>query len=175
MENNQIDINVLIKRRYEELEELKKQVNVLAELSKWMLENSVTALKKQDKELAKQVSTFATIGKAGEEGDDPFSGLDESKMERAFESLMWEADGINEDDPKQMASLMRKFTDQTGVRLGDSMEEALSRMESGEDPEQVEKEMGDLLSEDDFSFESVKKRVLQQRPEPAHDDTLYKL
>ena len=59
------------------------------------------------KELQKQMSTFATIGKAKEEdGDDPLAGLDEVKMERAFEGLMRDAEGINEDDPRQMATLM---------------------------------------------------------------------
>ncbi len=57
------------------------------------------------------MSSFAVIGKAKEEGDDPFTGLDETKMERAFEGLMKEAEHINEDDPRQMAALMRKFTD----------------------------------------------------------------
>jgi hypothetical protein len=127
------------------------------------------------KELTKQISTFATIGKAREEGDDQFSGLDESKMEHAFESLMREAEHINEDDPKQMASLMRKFTSKTGLHLGDSMEEALSRMEAGEDPEQVEKEMGDMLNEEDFSLESMKKKVLRQTNPPMHDEKLYDL
>ena len=127
------------------------------------------------KELSKQISTFATIGKAREDSEDMFGGLDESKMERAFESLMGEAEHINEDDPRQMASLMRKFTSQTGVHLGDSMEEAISRMEAGEDPEQVEKEMGDLLNEDDFSLESVKKRALHQSRQPVHDEKLYDL
>ncbi|KJS01788.1 MAG: cytochrome C [Desulfobulbaceae bacterium BRH_c16a] len=129
------------------------------------------------KELEKQISTFATIGKAKEEGggDDPLSGLDEVKMERAFESLMREAEHINEDDPKQMASMMRKFTSQTGIRLGESMEEALSRMEAGEDPEQVEKEMGDLLNGEDFSLESMKKAAIHKRQPPAHDDKLYEL
>ena len=127
------------------------------------------------KELAKLISTFATIGKAKEQSDDQFSGLDESKMEHAFESLMREAEHVNEDDPKQMASLMRKFTSETGVHLGDSMEEALSRMESGEDPEKVEKEMGDLLNEEDFSLESMKKKVLRQSNQPQHDEKLYDL
>lgn len=128
------------------------------------------------KELEKQISTFATIGKAKEEsGDDPLSGLDEAKMERAFESLMREAEHINEDNPKQMAAMMRKFTSQTGIRLGESMEEALSRMEAGEDPEQVEKEMGDLLNGEDFNLESMKKAASQKRRPPAHDDKLYEL
>ncbi|MGB3224582.1 MAG: zinc ribbon domain-containing protein [Desulforhopalus sp.] len=127
------------------------------------------------KELTKQISNFATIGKAREESDDQFAGLDESKMEHAFESLMREAEHINEDDPKQMASLMRKFTSKTGLHLGDSMEEALSRMEAGEDPEQVEKEMGDVLNEEDFSLESMKKKIARQGNPPMHDEKLYDL
>ena len=127
------------------------------------------------KDLSRQISTFATIGKTKGEESDQFSGLDETKMEHAFESLMREAETINEDDPKQMASLMRKFTSQSGVHLGDSMEEALSRMEAGEDPELVEKEMGEQLSGEDFSLESVRKKVLRQNSEPVHDEKLYDL
>ena len=118
---------------------------------------------------------FATIGKATEE-DEQFAGLDESKMEQALESLMRESEGINEDDPKQMASLMRKFTDRTGINLGDGMEEAIARMERGEDPEQIEQEMGDLLGdEDDFSFEAIKKKALARAAKPSYDEKLYDL
>ena len=125
--------------------------------------------------LTKQISTFATIGKAKEESDDPLAGFDETKMEHAFESLMQEAEHINEDDPRQMASLMRKFTSQTGMHLGDSMEEAISRMEAGEDPEQVEKEMGDLIGEEDFTLDSMRKKVLRQKKKPVYDEKLYDL
>ncbi len=125
--------------------------------------------------LDKQISGFATIRNSGEEGDDSMAGLDESKMEQAFGSLMKEAENINEDDPRQMASLMRKFTSETGIRLGDSMDEAISRMEAGEDPDQVEKEMGDLLNDDDFSLEQLKKRRLNLRSKPVQDEKLYKL
>ena len=128
------------------------------------------------KGLSKRVSKFATLKKTKEEeGEDQFAGLDESKMERAFESLMSEAGNINEEDPKQVATLMRKFTDQTGIRFGDSMEEALTRMEAGEDPEQVEQEMGDLINEEDFTIEGAKKRLLKAKQEPLHDDKLYEL
>lgn len=127
------------------------------------------------KELARQISTFATIGKAKEDGGDQLAGLDEAKMERAFESLMREAEHVGEADPKQMASLMRKFTAQTGINLGGSMEEALSRMEAGEDPEQVEKEMGDLLNEENLSIELIKKKALRENRPPAHDEKLYEL
>ena len=127
------------------------------------------------KEISKQISTFATINKARGESDDPFAGLDQSKMEQAFESLMREAEHVNENDPRQMASLMRKFTSDTGVHLGESMDEAISRMEAGEDPDQVEKEMGELLNEEDFSLESLKKKMLRPKNQPLHDEKLYKL
>ena len=129
------------------------------------------------KKLKKMMSAFAVIGKAREEdGDDPLAGIDESKMEAAVEGLMHEAEGINEDDPRQMATLMRKFSDKTGMSLGDQMEEALSRMESGEDPDQIEQEMGDLLNSDDaFSFEAMKKKVRSGPKPPVHDDKLYEL
>jgi putative FmdB family regulatory protein len=125
--------------------------------------------------LARQLSTFATPGKTGSEGEDPFNGLDEAKMERAFAKLMREAEGMNEDDPRQMATLMRRFSQETGVDLGDNMEEALSRMEAGEDPEQIEKEMGDTLGDGDFSLEGLKKSRAAGRTQPFHDEKLYDL
>jgi hypothetical protein len=96
-------------------------------------------------------------------------------MEKAFASLMQEAERVNEEDPQQMAALMRRFTSQTGIRLGESMEEAIARMEAGEDPEQVEKEMGDLLDGEDFSLESMKSRVQRLKEAPRHDEKLYEL
>ena len=129
------------------------------------------------KKLHKQMSTFATIGKAKEEnGDDPLAGLDESKMEQAFEGLMRDAEGMNEEDPRQMANLMRKFSEKTGISMGDRMEEALSRMEAGEDPDQIEQEMGDLLDSDDaFSLDIIKKKIGHRPQAPLHDETLYEL
>jgi putative FmdB family regulatory protein len=124
--------------------------------------------------LQRQVSLFATIGKAKEE-DDQFAGLDENKMEQALESLMRESSGINEDDPRQMAGLMRKFSERTGINLGENMEEAIARMERGEDPEQIEQEMGDMFDGDDFSFEALKKKALSKSARPRHDETLYDL
>lgn len=128
-------------------------------------------------DLQRMMSTFATIGKAKEEdGDDPFAGMDESKMEQAFESLMRDAEGMNEDDPRQMANLMRKFSEKTGLSMGDQMEEALSRLEAGEDPEQIEQEMGDIMDSDDaFSLEAMKKKVRSGPKPPVYDEKLYEL
>jgi putative FmdB family regulatory protein len=125
--------------------------------------------------ISRQISKFAVIRSGDKAGEDSLDGLDETKMERAFESLMKEADSINEDDPRQMASLMRKFSDQTGLHLGDAMEEAISRMEAGEDPDQIEQEMGDMLGDDDISLEALQKKVRSGRPKPIQDEKLYRL
>ncbi len=129
-------------------------------------------------QLQKLMSVFATIGKAQETGDvDPVGRLDESKMEQALSGLMREAEHLNAEDPRQMASLMRKFADKTGLSLGGSMEEAIARMEAGEDPEQIEREMGDLMdSEDPFSLEeALKKKSQFGCRSPFRDERLYEL
>lgn len=129
-------------------------------------------------QLQKMMSAFATIGKAKEtNGDDPFSGLDESKMEQALAGLMRQAEHLNEDDPRQMANLMRAFADKTGLNLGAPMEEAIARMEAGEDPEQIEREMGDLMEgEEPFTLEAMKKKAQSgSRRPPSRDERLYEL
>jgi len=126
--------------------------------------------------LERQMSAFAFTGKAkdGEDGEDlPF---DEGKMEKAMQMLAGEVDRIDENDPRQAANLMRKLTDMTGMELGDSMQEALRRMENGEDPEQVEAEMGDLLEgEDPFQLPGKKGGKSMARRPPSKDETLYDL
>lgn len=129
------------------------------------------------KKLSKQMSAFAFTGKAKEQTDMDELPFDESKMEQAMNMLAGEADKVNEDDPRQAANLMRKLTDMTGMQLGSSMEEALNRMESGEDPEQVEAEMGDLLEgEEPFILPDKKvKSIKAKQAAPLKDDTLYDL
>ena len=131
---------------------------------------------KQNK-LTRQVSMFAVTGRAKEDGDMDDLPFDEGQMEKAMQMLAGEADKINEDDPRQAAKLMRKLTRMSGLELGDGMEEALSRMEQGEDPEQIEAEMGDLLEGDD-PFQLKGKKGLTgptRRKAPARDETLYDL
>lgn len=126
-------------------------------------------------ELERRMSVFSSPKNRTEDEDSPLPDLDETKMEQAMNVLASEAEHLDENDPRQAAKLMRKLTDMTGLNLGDGMEEALSRMEKGEDPEAIESEMGDLLeSEDPFSFVKKSVKGRRQRP-PAVDETLYDL
>ena len=130
-------------------------------------------------DLERQVSIFASISsKKGEEKEGGMPDLpdfDESKMEKAMNLLAGEMDKVNEDDPRQAADLMRKLSEATGLKMGPGMEEALSRMEKGEDPEKIEAEMGDLLEgEEPFILEAKKKGEKTSAP-PNVDETLYEL
>ncbi len=131
----------------------------------------------QRRRLARKPSTFATLKHQGEGEDagDSFSGLDESKLEGAMESLMQEMGGLeNEEDPRAMGHLMRRFGELSGLEMGDRMEEMIQRMEAGEDPESLEEEMGGDLEGDDFDdFFKLKKAVGARRRRPRVDDELY--
>jgi len=131
----------------------------------------------KERTLTRQISLFAFTGKAKEEGDIGDLPFDESKMEQAMQMLAGEADKINEDDPRQAANLMRKLSDMTGLELGEGMDEALSRMEKGEDLEKIEAEMGDILEEEDpFSLSRKKGKAIRAKLKtPFKDETLYDL
>ena len=130
----------------------------------------------KNRKLTKQVSLFAVTGRAEENSMDDLP-IDESKMEKAMGMMAKEAENINEDDPRQAAKLMRKLTDMTGLGLGQNMEEALARMERGEDPEKIEAEMGDLMNDEEPFMLSGKKggKGNKKQPAPRKDETLYDL
>jgi putative FmdB family regulatory protein len=102
--------------------------------------------------MRKQVSRFAFVrsgSKAQSEesggspaGDDP---MDDPRVEREMMRLMADAEHMDENDPRQLARFMRRMTELTGESTDPEMEEAIRRLEAGEDPEKVEEDMGDVL------------------------------
>lgn len=126
--------------------------------------------------LERRMSVFSTLSSGRDESDEEgMPPIDEGRMEKAMEMLAGEADRIGEDDPRQAVSMMRKLSEAAGLNLSSGMEEALSRIERGEDPEQVEAEMGDILeNEDPFSLENKGKKG-KRRSRPSVDETLYDL
>jgi hypothetical protein len=59
--------------------------------------------------------------------------------------------------------------------MGSGMEEALARMERGEDPEKIEAEMGDLLEGEDPFLMEQKSGTGKKGAKPKVDETLYDL
>jgi putative FmdB family regulatory protein len=125
--------------------------------------------------LERQMSSFSALKNRGGENNTVMPDMDESRMEKAINMLAKESEHLDENDPKQAANLMRKMTDMTGLNMGPGMEEAISRMEAGEDPAQIEADMGDLLEgEEPLSFRGRSSKPIKKHP-PKVDDKLYYL
>jgi putative FmdB family regulatory protein len=135
-------------------------------------------------ELERRVSRFAISRGRPEPGEaEDMPDLDDSRLERAMSELASEAESLNESDPKAMARLMRRLFRETGMPLGEGMEEAIRRMEAGEDPDRIDEEMGDLLEQETPFAEGegggegqrLRRAVRRRLRPPAVDDTLYEL
>lgn len=125
--------------------------------------------------LKRQMSIFSRMTK-GREGsqEEEMPQLDEAKLEKAMAMLAGEAERMDENDPRQAAQLMRKLSETAGISFGEGMEDALNRLERGDDPDLIEEEMGSLLeAEEPVLFN--KKGGGRKRPAPTVDETLYDL
>lgn len=126
-------------------------------------------------ELERQVSRFAVSCGQREDSGDEMPDMDNERAERAMEALAGQMEGIDENDPRQMAGFMRKLSEATGMDLGSGLEEAIRRIEAGEDPEKIEEEMGELFDGDN-PFESAQAKGGRRKIRPPDiDDTLYRL
>jgi putative FmdB family regulatory protein len=108
----------------------------------------------QRPQLARQASLFAiskgrTEAPSAGDGAGLPAGVDEERMMRAMASMAGEMEHLDDADPRQAAHLMRRLFDASGLKLGGSMAEAIRRMEAGEDPEEIDAELGDALAQED--------------------------
>ena len=125
------------------------------------------------RELQRIMSKFAMLSGKREETDVEDLPLNEAKMEKALQVLEREMGEVDENDPRQAASLLRKMTEAAGGSLNEGMEEALKRMEAGEDPEEIEAQMGDEIGPENIFSE--KKKAKKKAAPVIYDDTLYEL
>ncbi len=134
--------------------------------------------------LEKRMSRFAIIGKAKEEtDDDPFAGIDDDKMDALMADMEKDMAGLDDEnpDPRQLGHFMRKMTDMMGDKVPPELKEMVKRLESGEDPEKLEAEFGDLGGDEngegggaDLLFSHMVKKVKARR-QPVRDPKLYEL
>ncbi len=104
--------------------------------------------------LVKEISRFSFVRSGAKEkpsdngGNGEADPLDDPRVEREMMRLLSDAEGIDENDPKQLGRLMRRMSEITGEPLEGEMEEAVRRLELGEDPDKIEAELGDVLGDD---------------------------
>ena len=105
-----------------------------------------------NKKLVKEVSQFAALKgadepKAGGDGP-PMPDLDSPKMERFMREMERDMGHLDDNNPKHMAHMMRKMKDlMPAGMMPKEMNDAIRRLESGEDPEKIEEDMGDILDQ----------------------------
>lgn len=75
-----------------------------------------------------------TSGESFEDGDGEFDNF---------------LDGVDENDPRSVARAMRRMSDEMGEPIEPEMQEALTRMEAGEDPERVMASLDEQMGEGD--------------------------
>jgi hypothetical protein len=142
--------------------------------------------------MEKLVSSFSVTGRAKEQPEPAAGGmpdgLDDPRMEAAMAEMEREFSGMNEEnpDPRQLARMMRKMSDLTGEKMPGQVEEMIRRMELGEDPEKLEAEYGDALSElegpeggtpetgeEKKAGKSLRGELARLRKRPVRDPALY--
>ncbi|MBL9181542.1 MAG: cytochrome C [Verrucomicrobiaceae bacterium] len=130
--------------------------------------------------MERRVSRFAVIGKAKEDtADDPFAGIDESKMDAFMAEMERDMGGLDEEnpDPRQLGHFMRKMTDVMGDKTPPELREMVRRLEAGEDPEKLEEQFGGMDEGEagDAMFSQLVARVKASRKEPVRDPKLYEM
>jgi hypothetical protein len=130
--------------------------------------------------MERRVSRFAVIGKAKEDtADDPFAGIDESKMDSFMAEMERDMGGLDEEnpDPRQLGHFMRKMTDIMGDKTPPELREMVRRLEAGEDPEKLEEQFGGMDEGEagDAMFSQLVARVKAARKEPVRDPKLYEM
>ena len=130
--------------------------------------------------MERRVSRFAVIGKAKEEtADDPFAGIDESKMDAFMAEMERDMGGLDEEnpDPRQLGHFMRKMTDVMGDKAPPELREMVRRLEAGEDPEKFEEQFGGLDEGEaaDAMFSQLVAKAKAARKEPVRDPKLYEM
>jgi len=130
--------------------------------------------------LERRPSTFAVSKGLAQPADgESLPDIDEAAMERAMEQLAERAESIDESNPRAMAGLMRQVYESSGLKLGEEMEQAIRRLEAGEDPDRIEQEMGDLFEDEGALFDPQAggrlKRAGRRLLPPRVDPTLHEM
>ena len=89
----------------------------------------------------------ASAKTAAGDGDDG-ADFDDPRVEREMMRFAAELENMDENDPRAMAAAVRKMPALAGEPVTPAMEEMIRRLEAGEDPEQIEEDLGDVLEEE---------------------------
>ncbi len=141
--------------------------------------------------LERMISTFAIASGGKNEPEsaavpDAADASGDARMEAAMGTMEKECSGVDENDPKAMARMMRQMSELTGEKIDGEMEEVVRKLEEGADPESIEEQLGQGSEAgdpsgsgmgEDLAPEATAKeprhRFRARRPTPRRDPKLY--
>lgn len=107
--------------------------------------------------MKKVVSRFATPRKVkeptssdnlAEENNLPMPDFDDPKVQRVMHELEHDIDHLDENNPRHLAYMIKKMKDVLPQgAVPPAIDVAIKRLESGEDPEKIEEDMGEELGQ----------------------------
>ncbi len=110
-----------------------------------------------NKDMVKQISRFSalkhvdepkTTDKTAEGPKPPMPDIDDARVERVMRELERDIEHLDENNPRHMAYMMKKIKEvMPAGSVPKELDEAIKRLEAGEDPEKIEEDMGDVLGE----------------------------
>jgi len=108
-----------------------------------------------NKKMVKQISRFAALRgvkePAAKSDDGPdYDGpdFDDPKVQSVMRELERDMEHVDENNPRHLAHVMKKLKDvMPSGAMPKEFDEAIRRLEAGEDPEKIEEDMGDVLNE----------------------------
>jgi putative FmdB family regulatory protein len=104
-----------------------------------------------NKKLAKQMSRFAALSATSEaekkpDSDDP--AFEDPRMLHAMSELERDMEHLDENNPRHMAHMIKKMKDlMPPGAVPAELDQAIKRLEAGEDPEKIEADMGPILEQ----------------------------
>ncbi len=106
------------------------------------------------RKMIKQLSSFAMPrglsepSSAPAEGPDPMPDMDDARVARVMSEMERDMAHLDENNPRHMAHMMKKMKDlMPAGAVPKEFDVAIKRLESGEDPEKIEADMGDVLGD----------------------------
>ena len=109
-----------------------------------------------NKKMTREMSRFAAPRGAKEPaaatddngGQPPMPEMDDPRVMRAMGEIERDMEHLDENNPKHMAHMMKKMKDILPAgAMPKEFDTAIKRLESGEDPEKIEADMGDVFGD----------------------------
>lgn len=105
------------------------------------------------KKLERQMSRFAMTkglkepAAAGEVEPGGMPNPDDPRLEKVMNELERDMDHLDENNPRHLAHLMKKMKEAMPEAMPKELDQAIKRLEKGEDIEKIEADMGDVFGD----------------------------